>query len=109
MASNEESRILENHGIVTLEHEMMVNGHHMVNRKQKVKTSPIDGPKQTIMIHIRKIDDCSCITKETFTEGEAEPVRLVETDMNEDQLKEFEEHWISLWHPQVTDEFSMSV
>ena len=61
------------------------------------------------MIHFRSIDDCSYIVKETFIEGIAEPERHVETDMTEDQQKEFEEHWTTLWHPQVTDEIEMSV
>ena len=90
---------MENHGIVTMQHEMMVDGHHLVNKKQKMVTNPTEGPKTTLMIHIRTIDDCSYIVKETHTEGTAEPERHVETDMTEDQVKEFEEQWTTLWHP----------
>ena len=99
---------MENHGIVTMQHDMVVNGHHMVNRKQKIVFTT-DEPKKTTMIHFRSIDDYSCIVKETFIEGIAEPERHVETDMTEDQQKEFEEHWTNLWHPQTTVDVNVSL
>ena len=72
MASNEEqtiarsedvpeAQILETHGIITMVHEMKVNGHHLVERKQKTNVNPDASdnttPKMTILMHSRSIDN----------------------------------------------------
>ena len=91
MASNEEqtcarpedvpeAQILETHGVTTLVHEMKVNGHHLVERKQKTNVNPKafdDGPKMTIIIHSRSFDNRCYDVKETLTEGMDEPERVI--------------------------------
>ena len=116
MSSNEEqtcpipedveapAQILETHGLITLVHEMKVNGHHLVERKQKTNVDPKasdNTPKMTISIHSRSIDDRFYDVQETLTEGMDEPDRVIETEMTQEEVETFEEDWRNLWNPQV--------
>ena len=118
MASNEEQtctrpedleetpipQILETHGVTTLVHEMKVDGHHLVERKQKTNVDPIasdDAPKMTIIIHSRSIDDRCYDVQETLTEGMDEPDQVIETKMTQEEVERFEEDWTNLWNPQA--------
>ena len=109
MASNssiEETQLKETHGVVTRVHEMKVDGHHLVERKQQTTLDPKasdDIPKMTIFIHIRSIDDRSYTVQETLKEGEDVPERVIETEMimDDEEVQKFEDDWKNLWHPQV--------
>jgi uncharacterized membrane protein YcaP (DUF421 family) len=115
MASNEEqtsarsedvpeAQILETHGVTTVVHEMKVNGHHLVERKQKTNVNPEaseDKPKMTIIIHSRSIDDRCYEVQETLTEGMDEPDRVIATEMTQEEVEKFEEDWSTLWNPQA--------
>ena len=55
-----------------------------------------------IVVHIRTIDDKSYKVTEMVT-GEDEALeRQVETDMTEDEVKQFEEDWTNLWNRRLT-------
>ena len=115
MASNEEqtsarsedvpeAQILETHGIITMVHEMKVNGHHLVERKQKTNVNPEaseDTSKKTIIIHSRSIDNRYYEIQETLTEGMDEPDRVIATEMTQEEVEKFEEDWSTLWNPQA--------
>jgi len=118
MASNEEqtctrsedleetqtAQILETHGVTALVHEMKVDGHHLVERKQKTIVDPKASdsiPKMTIIIHSRSIDDRCYDVQETLTEGMDEPDRVIETQMTQEEVEKFEEDWSILWNPQA--------
>ena len=102
---NEETKIMENHGITTMVHQMKVNGFLLVERKQKTIINASDGtPKMTILIHIRSIDDYSYAVRITLTEGKDEPERIDETQMTQEQVKNFEKDWSKLWNPQAKAE-----
>ena len=115
MASNEEqtiarsedvpeAQILETHGITTVVHEMKVNGHHLVERKQKSNVNPEasdNTPKMTIIIHSRSIDYRYYEIQETLTEGMDEPARVIATEMTQEEVEKFEEDWSTLWNPQA--------
>ena len=115
MASNEEqtiarsedvpeAQILETHGITTVVHEMKVNGHHLVERKQKSNVNPEasdNTPKMTIIIHSRSIDNRYYEIQETLTEGMDEPDRVIATEMTQEEVEKFEEDWSTLWNPQA--------
>ena len=115
MASNEEqtsarsedvpdTQILETHGVTTVVHEMKVNGHHLVERKQKTNVNPEaseDKPKMTIITHSRSIDNCCYDVQETLTEGMDEPDRVIATEMTQEEVEKFEEDWSTLWNPQA--------
>ena len=115
MASNEEqtsarsedvpeAQILETHGVTTVVHEMKVNGHHLVERKQKTNVNPEaseDKPKMTIITHSRSIDNRCYEVQETLTEGMDEPDRVIATEMTQEEVEKFEEDWSTLWNPQA--------
>ena len=115
MASNEEqtsarsedvpdTQILETHGVTTVVHEMKVNGHHLVERKQKTNVNPEvfdNTPKMTRIIHSRSIDNRCYDVQETLTEGMDEPDRVIATEMTQEEVEKFEEDWSTLWNPQA--------
>ena len=92
--------LIENHHVVTTEHELRVDGHHLIEKKQK---SLIDGNDETmVLVHIRSIDEKSYKVTE-INNGEDDALeRQVESDMTEDEVKKFEEDWTNLWNPDIT-------
>ena len=95
---------MENHGITTMVHQMKVNGFLLVERKQKaiINADASDGTsKMTIYIHIRSIDDYSYAVREIVTEGKNEVDQMVETQMTQEQVKNFKEDWSKLWKPET--------
>ena len=108
-SSNEEGKTLENHVITTSVHEMKVNGHHLVNKKQKtlVDSKAYDGtPKMTIINHSRSIDDRSYAVQWNLIEGkdECDEDRIIETQMTQEEYQSFEEDWCSMWNPTAKPE-----
>jgi hypothetical protein len=96
--------VTENHKIVTMEHEMRVDGSYLCEKKQQTLISPFDSTNSkatTIMIHIRTIDQKT--HKVTATQEEdREIVTVIETDMTEDEIKQFDDDWMRLWTPKIT-------
>ena len=78
---------IENHHIVTTTHELWIDGHHLIEKKQKT--------------HIRSIDEKSYKVTEIKNGDDAATETQVETDMAEDEVKKFEEDWTSLWNPDI--------
>lgn len=96
--------MVENHKIVTMEHEIRVDGHYLSEKKQKIVIEFLDSEDcklTTIVAHLRVIDDRCFKVTETF-KGDESPVRTEETELTEDEIKEFEEKWLSLWNPRIT-------
>ena len=104
-------KITENHRIVTFEHEMNVEGNHLVEKKQKTIIEPKDDPENsgvtTILVHVRSIGErCVKVTKTTHEDQEDTeegPERVVETDLTELEVQEFEHDWQRLWTPKLTE------
>ena len=93
-------KTIENHHVVTMTHELRVDGHHLIEKKQK---NLIHGTGKTlVLVHIRSIDDKSYKVTETNNGEDDAPKTQVETDMDEDEVKKFEEDWASLWNPDIT-------
>ena len=94
-----------------MEHEMRIEGHWLSEKKQKIAIDSDNGSQRLILLHLRSIvyapccnidDKCLKVT-ETFSNGnKVADDRKVETDMNEDQVKQFEEDWIKYWRPEIT-------
>ena len=101
-----EERIIENYQVFTMEHQIRIEGHHLLEKKQKIKSgikSDFRGDKTIISIHIRSIDDKYIKVKE-IKHGESDiPERKVEMEpeMSEDEVKEFVEQWSRLWTPSL--------
>ena len=92
--------------IVTIVHEMRIDGHHLSEKKQKTVVDPKDtgatGPT-TIYAHVRTIDKRCCKVTEIEKPGHDEPERTIETEMNEEEMEQFEQDWNELWNPRITD------
>ena len=121
-----EDKIIGNHhGVGTLEHEMRVAGnsavtfvlasrrvqnHNLIETKEKTLfegTNTESGDSKTIIEHIRTIDDRTYKVTEHFMNGFTTGNRSVETDMTEEEVKQFESDWSSLWEPKnIADEFA---
>ena len=58
--------------------------------------------KKLVLVHIRSIDEKSYKVTE-INNGENEALeRQVESDMTEDEVKQFEEDWTNLWNRKLT-------
>lgn len=92
-------------------HEMKVDGHHLVEKKQKKIVFDPEGydcehrgHRDIKLIHSRSIDDRSCDFFENLTNCKECMDRKVETEMTPDELQKFEEDWSNLWKPQYKPE-----
>jgi len=105
---------VENHKVITVEHDMRVEGLYLSDKKQKTTIVPIDedseglSKRSVIMVHLRSIDDKSYKVTEIRRAGDKdgqdeEPETNVETNLEEDELEAFETQWEKLWNPQITD------
>ena len=110
---NQEARpvapLMEKQIVETTEQDLRVDGHHLIDKKQK---SFIDANalgnfyeagmffETMVVVHIRTIDDKSY--KVTEINGYEVLERQVETDMTEDEVKQFEEDWTNLWNRMLT-------
>ena len=110
---NQEARpvapLMEKQIVETTEQELRVDGYHLIDKKQK---SFIDANalgnfyeagmffETMVVVHIRTIDDKSY--KVTEINGYEVLERQVETDMTEDEVKQFEEDWTNLWNRMLT-------
>ena len=86
--------------VVTTTQELWIDGHHLIEKKQKTL---IDGNDETlVLVHIRSIDEKSYKVTE-INNGEDDALeRQVESDMTEDEVKQFEEDWTNMWNPDIT-------
>ena len=80
---------------------MKVDGYHLLERKQKTVQdgTNTDSGESTIIEHVRTIDDRTYKVTEHFKNGST--TRTVETYMTEEEIKQFESDWSSLWEPQI--------
>ena len=95
--------------VSTTSTELLVDGHHLIEKKQETR-SHVDGIAESIVeLDVRTIDDKSYqVTTVYPTRFEVHrcgvnqtPDSQVETEMTEDEVKQFEEDWASLWNPDI--------
>jgi hypothetical protein len=91
---------IENHH-ESITHELWIDGHHLIEKKQKHLIHTNGNDKTLVLVHIRSIDEKSYKVTEINNGDEAAPETQVETDMAEDEVKKFEEDWTSLWNPDI--------
>ena len=112
---SEEKKYEDHHVILTMEHEMKIDGHYLTEKIKKTtlieslnKESICD---QTIVREqIRSIDDKfykvteikDGIDDDTTKEKRFETIEKVETVMTDEEIKQFEEDWTKFWNPEVT-------
>ena len=94
------NKILEYRQIVNFEHHLKVEGHLLIEKKQKVAISPLEDQdrNQVYLIHYRSIDKNFHRVTEIVDSGE----KMSETDLSDCAAKDFEEHWQRLWIPQLS-------
>ena len=116
---NQEARpvapLMEKQIVETTEQELRVDGHHLIDKKQKsfIDANAIGTQifqwegfsnlmffETMVVVHIRTIDEKSY--KVTEINGYEVLERQVETDMTEDEVKQFEEDWTNLWNRMLT-------
>ena len=110
MASNEHSEIEENSSHMTsCIHKMEIDGHILINRKQKILVDVSDDPNKSMMMaiitHTRKIDDRSISVNESYILGEAGvPKRWIypENRMTEEEIEQFEKDWEEMWNSRAS-------
>lgn len=107
--------IVENHKIVTMEHEIRMDGRYLSEKKQKTWICPICTCEQndiacecvetTIVTHLRVVDGNSIkVTEVTKSSDPKNPTRTVETDMEtQEAMDDFEAIWTALWNPKITE------
>ena len=94
------SDVYNNKLFFTIEHDLWVDGHHLIKRKTKILWK-VNGKyghiKDFVLVFTRIIDDRSY--KVTEIHGQEHQQSKVETDMTKDEVKKFEEDWFNMWNP----------
>ena len=91
------------HRSIILDHEMMVEGKKLRERKEITSSTDEDGNVETLTTHMRSINDLVYTVKETNVDGEIRNEE-VETDMNDEELEIFKENWEEMWNPTICQE-----
>ena len=115
------SKIIENHKIVTVEHELHLHkeGKFLSEKKQMNLVKPMDETcegkliskddnKRLTLVHLRQINDKYYKVTEDFLNGyEVEKedkyrFRKVDTTLSCEEIQQFEEDWETFWNPEIT-------
>ena len=102
----------------TLKQELLVDGHHLIEKKQKTLRYDHGFEIDLALVHVRTIDDksykvteitiichCDChggSDSHCICDCANGPILQVETEMAENEVKQFEEDWTRLWNPDFT-------
>ena len=112
---------IENDRVYTSTQEMLEDGHHLMEKKQETLHRANGKTTGLVLVHERTIDDKSYKVTETinyYCENDCdgcdrcrpnEPSYIftlsshkIETEMDEEEVKQFEEDWTSMWDPDFT-------
>ena len=92
------------HRSIWLDHQMIVNGVLMRERKDLVKTlNDETGVEESHLTHTRVIGEKSYTSKQSISDGEKEE-EMVETDMNDSELENFKNEWKEKWNPSLPED-----
>ena len=98
------------HRSVLLDHQMIVDGVLMREKKDLTKTlNDETGLEESHLIHMRVIGDRSYTAKQSITDdggagfGEGKE-EMIETDMNESELENFKNEWKEKWNPSIPED-----
>ena len=104
-------RPVENDRVYTLTQELLYHGHLLIEKKQKTLRHANGFVIGLVLVHERSIDDKSYKVTETITFycenglldycDRCRHIKI-ETEMDEEEVKQFEEDWISMWDPDFT-------
>ena len=92
------------HRSVLLDHQMIVDGVKMQERKDLTKTlNDETGVEESHLIHTRVIGERSYTAKQSITDGEEEE-EMIETDMDDSELENFKNEWVEKWKPSIRED-----
>ena len=92
------------HRSILLDHQMIVNGVLMRERKDLVKTlNDETGVEESHLTHTRVIGEKSYTSKQSISDGEKEE-EMIETDMDDSELENFKNEWVEKWKPSIRED-----
>ena len=92
------------HRSILLDHQMIVDGVLMRERKDLTKTlNDETGVEESHLIHTRVIGEKSYTAKQSITDGEEEE-EMIETDMDDSELENFKNEWEEKWNPSIQED-----
>ena len=97
------------HRSVLLDHQMIVDGVLMREKKDLTKTlNDETGLEESHLSHMRVIGNRSYTAKQSITGDGAgcgeEKEELIETDMDESELENFKNEWEEKWNPSIRED-----
>ena len=100
------AKIIENHKIITMEHDLRNEGYYLSDKKQMTfveleGADPENTPK-ILMVHSRSIDDRFYKVTEHLNNDKTVELRNVETEMSEEEIEKFEIDWELYWKPALS-------
>ena len=99
------AKIIENHKIITMEHDLRNEGYYLSDKKQMtfVELEEADPENSTtpkiLMVHSRSIDDRFYKVTEHLNNDKTVELRTVETEMSKEEIENFEIDWELYWKP----------
>ena len=94
---------VENHKVVLMEHELVVDGVTLRETKEMSTVhSDAGGPDQVILVHTRMIGDRAYQVRET-KQGDQVIDATVNTTLSESEVQQFEDDWKQMWNPAISD------
>ena len=92
------------HRSILLDHQMIVDGVLMRERKDLTKTlNDETGVEESHLTHTRVIGERSYTAKQSITDGE-EGEEMIETDMDDTELENFKNEWEEKWNPSIRED-----
>ena len=92
------------HHSVLLDHQMIVDGVLMQEKKDLTKTlNDETGVEESHLSHMRVIGDRSYTAKQSITDGE-EKEEMIETKMDDCELENFKNEWEEKWNPSIRED-----
>ena len=86
------------HSIVS-EHELMVAGIVLREKKEMIKTSNDSDGVKTDLVHIRYIGDEDYLkVTQSFKNGELEDEKI-DSNLSDEDIENFKKQWENEWHP----------
>ena len=112
---SEKTNYEDHHIILRMEHEMKIDGHYLTEKiKQTTLIESLNpesiGDQTIVREQTRSIDNKffkvteikDGINDDTTKEKRIKPIKNVETDMTDEEIKQFEEDWTKFWNPEVS-------
>lgn len=93
----------ELHRSVLLDHEMVVDGVVLRERKELTNVKNADGLPESHLDHMRKIGDRSYVVRQISIDGIIQD-EVIETTMAAEEIDAFKIEWEEKWHPSIGEQ-----